>query len=71
MKIFLQDREKIVDMPREIWMSENRGQYSIIGTAYITPILGIYETEKKAKEVLNAIFEHYQDNERCYVMPLE
>lgn len=71
MKIFLQDRGKIIDMPREVWIGENGGYFTIFGTSYITPVLGNYKTEQRAKEVLDKMFDYYQENARCYVMPQE
>ena len=69
MKIYLQDRKKIIEMPDEIWIGKNEDSYSIFGTAYITPILGSYDTEKKASKVLNQIFEYYRNGKNSYVMP--
>ena len=69
MKIYLQDRQKIITMPKEVWATKNGKCYSIIGTSYITPILGNYETEQRAMEVLNQIFEYYRNGKNSYVMP--
>lgn len=69
MKILLQDRQKIVEMPKEIWITQVCNRYLIIGTAYITPTLGDYETEQRAKEVLHQIFEYYRNGKNSYVMP--
>lgn len=69
MKIYLQDRQKIIEMPREVWATKNGDQYTIFGTAYITPILGNYQSEQRAKEVLNQVFEFYRNGKNSYVMP--
>ena len=69
MKIYLQDRQKIITMPKEVWATKNSKCYSIIVTSYITPILGNYETEQRAMEVLNQIFEYYRNGKNSYVMP--
>ena len=69
MKIYLQDREKVVEMPREMWITKNGTYYSIMGTAYIVPVLGSYNGEERAKEILKQIFESYQNGKKSYVMP--
>lgn len=69
MKILLQDRKKIVEMPREIWETQYGDAFGIVGTSYISPLFGLYATEQRAKEVLSQIFEYYRNGKNSYVMP--
>lgn len=69
MKLYLQDRQKIIDMPREVWMTGTEKEYYIMGTSYISPVLAVYDNEKIAKEVLNKMFEYYRNGKNSYVMP--
>lgn len=71
MKILLQDRQKIVEMPREIWIAENAEDCTIVGSAYITPYLGNYPTKQRAQEVIGQMFEYYRNGKNSYVMPTE
>ena len=69
MKILLQDRQKIIEMPRELWIASYGETYGVIGNSYITPVLGLYEAQTRAQEVLQEIFESYQSGKCSYVMP--
>ena len=70
MKILLQDRQKIIEMPRELWITLYDGEnYGILGNPYITPVLGLYKAETRAQEVLQEIFESYQSGKSSYIMP--
>lgn len=69
MKLYLQDRQKIIDMPREVWVAESGEKYHIMGMSYISPVMATYDNEKIAKEVLNKMFEYYRNGKNSYVMP--
>lgn len=69
MKLYLQDRQKIIDMPREVWMTGNGVNYCIMGTSYISPVLAVYDNEKTAKEVLSKMFEYYRNGKNSYILP--
>ena len=72
MKIYTQDRERIIEIPREIWVTQyGIENFAIIGTAYLHGVIGLYETEQRAKEVLQEIFECYRNSKNSYVMPAE
>lgn len=71
MKIFSQDRQLIVDMPRELWVTRSGDNYIVIGTAYSFPTLGTYRTEERAREVLRQIFEYHRTGKNSYIMPEE
>lgn len=69
MKIYTQDRQNIVTMPRELWVTSCGERWAIIGSFYINPIIGIYETEKRAKEIFDDIFRAYARGDKTYIMP--
>lgn len=72
MKIYTQDRERIIDIPREIWVTTyGCDGFAIIGTSYLRGLLGLYGSEQRAKEVLKEIFEYYRNSKISYTMPIE
>lgn len=68
MKILTQERYRIVEMPREVWITKNGDQYEIMSTYSSCRSLGHYSTEKRAIEVLREIFAAYGIREK-YIMP--
>ena len=71
MKLYTQDRKRIIDMPKEIWVTRYAGGCGIFSTAYINTQLAEYETEERAKEVLAEIFKYYRSGENSYILPKE
>lgn len=70
MKILTQDRKAIIELPREIWATAyGVGKSAVIGKSYIAPIIGIYEGEDRATEILKEIFEYYRNGKSSYIMP--
>lgn len=68
MKIYAQDRQKIVEMPRELWVAQYGDKWGIIGTFYINPVLGIYDTEEMAQRIFGDIFTAYKRGDKTYTM---
>ncbi len=69
MKIYTQDRKRIIEMPREIWVTEMDNKGAIFSTAYINGHLGNYENEDRAKEVVKEIFDYHRNDKNSYIMP--
>lgn len=69
MKLYTQDRSKITELPKEIWVTSYGVQFAIIGTLYTMPVIALYDTEQRAKAVLKEIFEHYRNGKNSYVLP--
>lgn len=69
MKIYTQDRQKIVTMPRELWIVSYGKGWAIMGSFYINPVIGIYEIEKRAKEIFDDIFRAYARGDKVYIIP--
>lgn len=70
MKIYTQDRRRVLEIPKEIWITVYRGGCGIFSTS-LFPQLGEYETEERASEVLEEIFQYYRNGKNSYIMPLE
>ena len=72
MKIYTQDRERILEMPSNIWVVEY-GSESLGGifSTSRNPQLGEYKTKSRAREVLGEIFKYFRDGKNSYIMPLE
>lgn len=71
MKIFTQDRHKVIEMPREMWVVPYDGGYGVLGTSYITPLFGVYVSDWRAKEVLKELFDYCRNGKSIYIMPEE
>ena len=69
MKIYTQDRKQIIEMPREIWVVEIGDSGGIFSTSYSSAELGTYGTVKRAKEVLEEIFQCCKAGSSSYAMP--
>ena len=67
MIIVSQDKEEIVnfDKVESIWIcSDEEGRFTIEATAHTNATLGTYDTEERAKEILQDIWEFYETVER-------
>ena len=69
MKIYTQDRKRIIEMPREIWVAEMSINGEIYSTAYINAHLGTYNNIDRAKEVVKEIFDYHRSGKNSYIMP--
>ena len=69
MRIYTQDRTAIIEMQKEVYITEISGSGCIMCTSVIRKELGTYESKKRAAEVLNEIFEYYRSGKSSYVMP--
>ena len=69
MKIYTQDRKRIIEMPREIWVTEMSTNGEIYSTAYINAHLGTYNNNDRAQEVVKEIFDYYRNGKNSYIMP--
>ena len=73
MKIMIQDRTMIIEQPRCIW-AENypfSDKGIVASNSKRAPILGIYSTPDRAKEVLNEVFEYQRNGKYNFYMPQE
>lgn len=70
MKLYTQDRERIIEMPREIWVTTYSEKSGIFSTS-LHPQLAEYDAEERAKEVLAEIFKYYRNGENSYILPKE
>ena len=68
MKIYTQDRKRIIEMPKEVWITECGNVSFIISTSYSNPTLGTYETSK-AEDILKEMFDYYRNGKNSYIMP--
>ncbi len=71
MKILTQDRKRIIEMPREIWIVRISDQGWIYSTSYINAELAHYDTVGRADAVLKEIFQYYRNGKNSYIMPEE
>lgn len=72
MKILTQSKEQLINVPSELWITNNgTTKYMIVGTSYITPYLGEYSTYDKAASVLMEISESIKHDVKVYDMPSE
>lgn len=64
MIIVSQDKETIVNFDRTdcLWVDYDEGKYTIEASSDINYELGKYETEERAKEVLQWIVDLYEDS---------
>lgn len=75
MKIITQNRNEIVEYPRQVWVTPVSGNDTnnpngcIMCNAFRYPALGEYKTIERAKEVLTEIFEAQRRGESSYYMP--
>lgn len=77
MKIMTQDRETIIEQPRQVWVTpivvrDAAGDLTkghIMCSADRNPTLGEYESISRAKEVLVELFETQRRGEVNYYMP--
>lgn len=70
MKLYTQDRERIIEMPREIWVTTYSGRSGIFSTS-LEPQLAEYKTEGRAKVVLAELFDYYRNGKNSYALPKE
>lgn len=72
MKIYTQDRERILEMPSDIWVVEYGSEsFGGVFSTSRNSQLGEYKTKSRAKEVVKEIFEYYRNGKSSYIMPLE
>lgn len=71
MKIMIQNRGMIMTMPRNIWIAiEGESQNGIVLCgSNRAPVLGLYESADRAKEILAEIFEFERCGKANYIMP--
>ena len=70
MKIYTQNRERIVEMPVELRIVSGGASSVLVGNGFKEPVLGKYAPER-AKDVLREIFQYYRNGKNSYIMPLE
>lgn len=70
MKIYTQNRERIVEMPKDVRIAFGGSSSVITGSDHSDPVLGKYTTAR-AKEVLREIFQYYRNGKNSYIMPEE
>lgn len=71
MKIMIQNRSVIMEMPRNIWVA-TEGEYCnglILCGSSRAPVIGLFENAARAKEVLNEIFEFQRNGKMTYLVP--
>lgn len=71
MKLYLQDREAILELPSDIWVTGVAGKGLIVSSNRVRPYIAEYATVERAKDVLNNIYQYYRDGKESYILPLE
>lgn len=71
MKIYTQDRNHVVEVPRELWVTQVGENGAIFATTYSVNPLGNYGSPERAREVLSELFQYYRNGKNSYIMPLE
>ena len=71
MKIYLQDRSGMIELPRDIWVASIGKGGLIVSSCSVRPYLGEYPTKARASEVLRDIFEYHRAGKNSYIMPQE
>lgn len=69
MKIMNQTKDYIAEFNGDIWTNQDNQGYSIIMRGALRPILGIYETQQRADEVLRELYHCYKEGKQAYEMP--
>ena len=70
MKILTQNREAVVELPREVWATQHGPERaSVVSTSYISPHMGTYNSIDRAKEVVKEIFDYHRNGKNSYIMP--
>lgn len=73
MKIMIQDRTMIVEQPRCVWVEEApfSDEGIVVSNLKRAPVLGIYPSVNRAKEVLEEVFEYQRNGRYNFYMPQE
>lgn len=69
MKIMNQTKDYIAEFNKDIWTVQDNQGYSIIMRGTLRPVLGIYETQQRADEVLRELYRCYREGKQVYEMP--
>lgn len=66
LKIMIQSRRVVIEQPRCVWAASD-GKVETNNRR--VPVLGIYESESRAVEVLAEIFDYQRRGKVNYIMP--
>ena len=71
MKILIQGRTAVIELPREVWTTGygDEGHAGVFSTSYISPCLGHYDSIGRAKAVVKEIFDYHRNGKNSYIMP--
>lgn len=71
MKIMIQNRSVIMEMPRNVWVAtegvDNNG--IILCGSNRSPVIGLFKDTARAQEVLKEIFEFQRNGKMTYLVP--
>lgn len=71
MKLYLQDREAILELPSDIWVTGVAGKGLIVSSNRVRPYIAEYVSVARAQEIVREIYEYYRDGKNSYTLPLE
>lgn len=72
MRIMTQDRTMVIEQPRCVWVEQHpSGSQGVVASNLRrAPILGVYPTPDRAKEVLRDLFESQRNGKCNFYMPM-
>lgn len=71
MKIFIQDRRAVIDLPKDVWATQVPSGGYVCCTCHNFPYIGEYSTYERSLEVVHEIFEYYRNGKSSYIAPKE
>ena len=71
MKLYLQDREAILELPSDIWVTGVAGKGLSVSSNRVRPYIAEYVSVARAQEIVREIYEYYRDGKNSYTLPLE
>lgn len=69
MKILTQNREMVIETPRNMWSTNMAEKGVIVCSNDYNPIIGCYDSPERAREVLNEMFDYMRNGKKTYIMP--
>lgn len=71
MKLYLQDRKALLELPADIWIAEVCDRGLIVSNNRVRPYIAEYASVARAQDVMREIHEYYRDGKNSYTLPLE
>lgn len=69
MKLYTQDRLRIMEMPGDIWTTVAGDKWIIVTNNTRAPQIAEYSDQERAAEVLAEIFKYYRNGKNSYILP--